>query len=238
MLTGDTGQSIATIARYYKSQGVKWVVIGDHNYGEGSSREHAALSPRLLGGAAVIARSFARIHESNLKKQGLLALTFSNPDDYEKVQQDDRVSLVGLQDLLPEACNASCTTPTARLKRCSLSTVWDESHWRVQTWLGPEPVPQDQPQREQRIGVISARCGCIGRLCLMGVPECHCGSGHPPASHIKAHQVLPQRDAATEVGAYILDNTYSVKHDGHKMRQGNVLYLGVVGDPTHFSVVV
>ena len=98
VLTGDTGQSIATIARYYKSQGVKWVVIGDHNYGEGSSREHAALSPRLLGGAAVIARSFARIHESNLKKQGLLALTFSNPDDYEKVQQDDRVSLVGLQD--------------------------------------------------------------------------------------------------------------------------------------------
>jgi aconitate hydratase len=98
VLTGDTGQSIATIARYYKSQGVKWVVIGDHNYGEGSSREHAALSPRLLGGAAVIARSFARIHESNLKKQGLLALTFSNPDDYEKVQQDDRVSLVGLHD--------------------------------------------------------------------------------------------------------------------------------------------
>jgi aconitate hydratase len=98
VLTGDTGQSIATIARYYKSQGVKWVVIGDHNYGEGSSREHAALSPRLLGGAAVIARSFARIHESNLKKQGLLALTFSNPDDYDRVQEDDRVSLVGLQD--------------------------------------------------------------------------------------------------------------------------------------------
>jgi aconitate hydratase len=99
VLTGETGQSIATIARYYKSHGVKWVVIGDHNYGEGSSREHAALSPRLLGGAAVIVRSFARIHESNLKKQGLLALTFSNPDDYEKVREDDRVSLVGLQGL-------------------------------------------------------------------------------------------------------------------------------------------
>jgi aconitate hydratase len=99
VLTGETGQSISAIARYYKSQGVKWVVIGDHNYGEGSSREHAALSPRLLGGAAVIVRSFARIHESNLKKQGLLALTFSNPDDYEKVREDDRVSLVGLQGL-------------------------------------------------------------------------------------------------------------------------------------------
>jgi len=80
---------------------VKWVVIGDSNYGEGSSREHAALSPRLLGGAAVIARSFARIHESNLKKQGLLALTFSNPADYDKIREDDRISLTGLTDLAP-----------------------------------------------------------------------------------------------------------------------------------------
>jgi aconitate hydratase len=77
------------------------VVIGDLNYGEGSSREHAALSPRLLGGVAVIARSFARIHESNLKKQGLLALTFQNPDDYERIREDDRISLVGVADLAP-----------------------------------------------------------------------------------------------------------------------------------------
>jgi aconitate hydratase len=77
------------------------VVIGDHNYGEGSSREHAALSPRLLNGAAIIARSFARIHETNLKKQGLLALTFSNPADYDKVREDDRISLVGLKELAP-----------------------------------------------------------------------------------------------------------------------------------------
>jgi aconitate hydratase len=76
-------------------------VIGDANYGEGSSREHAALSPRLLGGAAVIARSFARIHESNLKKQGLLALTFRDPADYDRIREDDRLSLVGLAQLAP-----------------------------------------------------------------------------------------------------------------------------------------
>jgi aconitate hydratase len=80
---------------------VKWVVIGDSNYGEGSSREHAALSPRLLGGAAVIVRSFARIHESNLKKQGLLALTFSDPSHYDKIRENDHISLVGLKDLAP-----------------------------------------------------------------------------------------------------------------------------------------
>jgi aconitate hydratase len=101
VLTGETGQTFSKIARDYKARGVKWVVVGDHNYGEGSSREHAALSPRLLGGAAVIARAFARIHESNLKKQGLLALTFSNPADYDRIREDDRVSLVGLANLAP-----------------------------------------------------------------------------------------------------------------------------------------
>ena len=80
---------------------LKWVIIGDYNYGEGSSREHAALIPRLLGGAAIIARSFARIHESNLKKQGLLALTFSDPAHYDHIREDDRISLVGLSDLTP-----------------------------------------------------------------------------------------------------------------------------------------
>jgi len=100
-LTGEAEQPIAKIARYYKSRGVKWVTVGDDNYGEGSSREHAALSPRLLGGAAVIARSFARIHESNLKKQGLLALTFQDPADYDRIRADDRVSLVGLAALAP-----------------------------------------------------------------------------------------------------------------------------------------
>src|SRR5256885_946512 len=89
--------------RDYKVTGVqtRGLPIWDANYGEGSSREHAALSPRLLGGVAVIVRSFARIHESNLKKQGLLALTFSDPADYDRLREDDRISLIGLQDLAP-----------------------------------------------------------------------------------------------------------------------------------------
>ena len=101
VLSGEKSVAIANIARDYKAHGVKWVAIGDHNYGEGSSREHAALSPRLLGGCAVIARSFARIHESNLKKQGLLALTFQNPADYDRIRADDRLSLVGLEEMAP-----------------------------------------------------------------------------------------------------------------------------------------
>ena len=100
-LTGEREQSFPQIARQYKAQGVRWVVIGDKNYGEGSSREHAAMSPRFLGAAAIIVRSFARIHESNLKKQGLLALTFEDPADYERVKETDRISLVGLMGLAP-----------------------------------------------------------------------------------------------------------------------------------------
>ena len=101
VITGETKIPIANIARYYQSQSIPWVVIGDYNYGEGSSREHAALSPRLLGGAAVIARSFARIHESNLKKQGLLALTFDNATDYDKIGENDRINLIGLSEMAP-----------------------------------------------------------------------------------------------------------------------------------------
>ena len=100
-LSGERGQPLAQTARDYKARGLRWVVIGDENYGEGSSREHAAMSPRLLGAAAIIVRSFARIHESNLKKQGLLALTFEDPADYDRVQETDRLSLVGLATLAP-----------------------------------------------------------------------------------------------------------------------------------------
>ena len=99
-LTGNT-ESFPVIARQYKEKDLKWVAIGDNNYGEGSSREHAAMSPRYLGCAAVISRSFARIHETNLKKQGVLALTFANPSDYDKIQETDRISIVGLSDLQP-----------------------------------------------------------------------------------------------------------------------------------------
>ena len=89
------------VARDYKKRGVGWVVVGDHNYGEGSSREHAAMSPRFLGCRAVIVRSFARIHETNLKKQGVLPLVFVNPDDYDKVGEDDRIDIIGLTALTP-----------------------------------------------------------------------------------------------------------------------------------------
>jgi aconitate hydratase len=90
---------LAHIAREYKSRKIKWIIIGDSNYGEGSSREHAAMTPRYLGCCAVISRSFARIHETNLKKQGILALTFVNPKDYDKILEDDMLSLLGLKNL-------------------------------------------------------------------------------------------------------------------------------------------
>ena len=99
-LTGERA-AFPQVARYYKEQGLGWVAIGDFNYGEGSSREHAAMSPRLLGCKAVIVRSFARIHETNLKKQGIIPLTFSDPDDYDKVLEADTISVTGLSDLKP-----------------------------------------------------------------------------------------------------------------------------------------
>ena len=101
VMSGETGKPFSEIARDYKRRATRWVVVGDENYGEGSSREHAAMSPRFLGAAAVIARSFARIHESNLKKQGILPLAFVDPADYEKVRETDRISLVDLAGLAP-----------------------------------------------------------------------------------------------------------------------------------------
>lgn len=101
VLDGTRGKKFPDIAKSYKQAGQGWVVFGDSNYGEGSSREHAAMSPRFLGCRAVITRSFARIHETNLKKQGILPLTFVNPADYDKVQETDRVSIVGLTEFAP-----------------------------------------------------------------------------------------------------------------------------------------
>ncbi len=101
VLTGETGQTIAQIARAYKAKGIGSAVVGDENYGEGSSREHAAMSPRFLNVKVVLTKSFARIHETNLKKQGILALTFADPKDYEKIEQQDRISVTGLQQLAP-----------------------------------------------------------------------------------------------------------------------------------------
>lgn len=99
-LTGEYGPVPAT-ARAYKAAGIGSVVFGDENYGEGSSREHAAMEPRHLGARAVVVKSFARIHETNLKKQGMLALTFVNKDDYEKVQESDTVDILGLTEFAP-----------------------------------------------------------------------------------------------------------------------------------------
>ncbi len=99
-LTGRR-QPFPEVAKSYKAQGLGWIVIGDENYGEGSSREHAAMSPRFLGCLAVLVKSFARIHETNLKKQGVLPLTFVNPADYDKVLEDDRISISGLTQLAP-----------------------------------------------------------------------------------------------------------------------------------------
>ena len=120
LVTGEWG-AVPDTARFYKSKQMKWVAVGEENYGEGSSREHAALEPRHLGGRAIIVKSFARIHgkfdwfvsvfklifflffgiETNLKKQGLLPLTFANPADYDKIQPDSKISLVDLKNLAP-----------------------------------------------------------------------------------------------------------------------------------------
>lgn len=100
-LTQEKGQEFAKIAREYQKQNKGWIIVGDENYGEGSSREHAAMSPRFLGCKAVLVKSFARIHETNLKKQGVLALHFVNPKDYDKIQEDDQVNILGLKDLAP-----------------------------------------------------------------------------------------------------------------------------------------
>ena len=99
----ETGvyDAVPEVAKQYKEEGIKWVVVGDENYGEGSSREHAALEPRFLGGSAIIVKSFARIHETNLKKQGMLPLTFADKADYDKIQPDDHITLNDLVNLAP-----------------------------------------------------------------------------------------------------------------------------------------
>src|SRR5690606_7632500 len=99
-LTGEYG-SVPATARAYKAAGIGSVVVGDENYGEGSSREHAAMEPRHLGVRAIIVRSFARIHETNLKKQGMLALTFADKADYDKIQEDDTIDIIGLTEFAP-----------------------------------------------------------------------------------------------------------------------------------------
>ncbi|UJP64825.1 aconitate hydratase [Mongoliitalea daihaiensis] len=99
-LTGSYGE-VPAVQRHYKAEGIGSIVVGDENYGEGSSREHAAMEPRFLGVRAILVKSFARIHETNLKKQGMLALTFDNPADYDLIQEDDSIDILGLTEFAP-----------------------------------------------------------------------------------------------------------------------------------------
>jgi aconitate hydratase len=99
-LTGDY-EAVSAVAKQYKAKGIPSIVVAEENYGEGSSREHAAMEPRFLNVRVILAKSFARIHETNLKKQGMLALTFMNKDDYDKIQEHDCISIVGLDSFAP-----------------------------------------------------------------------------------------------------------------------------------------
>ncbi len=103
ILTGETGIDFSKIARDYKANGIGWAAVGDENYGEGSSREHAAMEPRFLGCRIIIAKSFARIAETNLKKQGILPLTFNQKSDYDIIGESDRLSIKNLDALSPDS---------------------------------------------------------------------------------------------------------------------------------------
>ena len=117
------------IARHYHEAGQPWVAVGDENWGEGSSREHAAMEPRFRGGKAIIVRSFARIHEANLKKQGVLALTFADPSVYDSIGEDDRISILGLADLAPGS-TVECTLhqPDGTLMTFHCSHTMSDEH--------------------------------------------------------------------------------------------------------------
>ena len=99
-LTGEY-EAVSAVAKQYKAKGMGSIVVAEENYGEGSSREHAAMEPRFLNVRVILAKSFARIHETNLKKQGMLALTFADKNDYDKVREHDRISVLGLQRFAP-----------------------------------------------------------------------------------------------------------------------------------------
>ena len=125
-LTGEYGP-VPVTARAYKAAGIGSVVVGDENYGEGSSREHAAMEPRHLGVRAIIVRSFARIHETNLKKQGMLALTFTDKTDYDKVQEDDNIDIIGLTHFTPgQALNAELHHKDGTLNIISVNHTYNE----------------------------------------------------------------------------------------------------------------
>lgn len=94
-------EAVSAVAKQYKANGISSIVVAEENYGEGSSREHAAMEPRFLNVKVILAKSFARIHETNLKKQGMLALTFADKEDYSKIRENDHISIIGLKDFQP-----------------------------------------------------------------------------------------------------------------------------------------
>ena len=112
-LDGET-RSFPDIAKHYSAEGVRWCAVGDRNYGEGSSREHAAMEPRFRGGVVIFARSFARIHETNLKKQGLVPLTFADPATYDEIGEDDRISVLGLPPVPGQPVRCQIVRPGRR----------------------------------------------------------------------------------------------------------------------------
>ena len=99
-MTG-TYDAVSAVAKQYKAEGISSIVVAEENYGEGSSREHAAMEPRFLNVKVILAKSFARIHETNLKKQGMLALTFAHKSDYDRIRENDRISVTGMKDFSP-----------------------------------------------------------------------------------------------------------------------------------------
>ena len=121
-------EAVPIVARTYKSKGIGTVVIGDENYGEGSSREHAAMEPRHLGVRVIVTKSFARIHETNLKKQGMLALTFQNKEDYDKIQEDDDIRIDGLDSFSPgSTLTMVCTHADGRMDEIPCGHTYNQA---------------------------------------------------------------------------------------------------------------
>ena len=122
--------AVPTVAASYRDADIPWVVIGDENYGEGSSREHAALEPRFLGGRAVICRSFARIHETNLKKQGMLPLWFKDAADYDKISGTDKISILGLNEFKPgQEITVEITHKDGKKEKIQTTNSINEGQW-------------------------------------------------------------------------------------------------------------
>jgi len=165
VFTGET-KEYSAVAREYKAQGTGWIVIGDENYGEGSSREHAAMEPRWLGGKAIITKSFARIHETNLKKQGMLPLTFAIPADYDKIRENDKSSIVGLATFAPAIpLRLILKHSDGTIDECLLNHTYNENqiHWfkagsalnliaAEQRTKKPSAAPAAKPKPARKVG--------------------------------------------------------------------------------------